>query len=162
SYAEQQGRGRRPIGAEAGKAIMQCLDPDLVPVIASLARNFVVCDHWFSSVPGPTWPNRFFLHAGTANGLLDTPETARPPRSPLRTPFYANTPRARAPQENFSPHARPPPLPPPPPPPPAFSFGEVGGVPRGGARGPPPRPPIHRPAGLRRAGRPPKRPPPAA
>jgi len=34
-----------------------------------------VCDHWFASVPGPTWPNRFFLHAGTARGFLVTPET---------------------------------------------------------------------------------------
>jgi phospholipase C len=75
SYAEQLGQRGRPIGLEAGKTIMQCLDPDLVPVISSLARNFLVCDHWFSSLPGPTWPNRFFLHAGTANGLLDTPET---------------------------------------------------------------------------------------
>ena len=75
SYAEQPGKGGRAIGIEAGKTIMQCLDPALVPVITALARNFVVCDRWFSSVPGPTWPNRFFLHAGTANGLLDTPET---------------------------------------------------------------------------------------
>ena len=27
-----------------------------------------VCDRWFSSVMGPTWPNRFYLHAGTAGG----------------------------------------------------------------------------------------------
>ena len=97
SYAEQQGRGRRPIGAEAGKAIMQCLDPDLVPVISSLARNFVVCDHWFSSVPGPTWPNRFFLHAGTANGLLDTPETA----GQLRSNFLGSPYRMRSIFENL-------------------------------------------------------------
>jgi phospholipase C len=76
NYSEQTGSNKRPIGLAAGKTIMQCLDPNLVPVISSLAQNFVVCDRWFSSVPGPTWPNRFFLHAGTANGLLDTPETA--------------------------------------------------------------------------------------
>jgi len=54
---------------------MQSLDSALVPVLTTLARNFTVCDHWFSSVPGPTWPNRFFLHAGTAKGFLVTPET---------------------------------------------------------------------------------------
>jgi phospholipase C len=75
SYSEQPGSGGRPLGPVAGRAIMQCLDPSLVPVVSALAQNFVVCDRWFSSVPGPTWPNRFFLHAATANGLLDTPET---------------------------------------------------------------------------------------
>ena len=92
SYAEQPGSGGRPIGLEAGKTIMQCLDPGLVPVISSLARNFVVCDRWFSSVPGPTWPNRFFLHAGTANGLLDTPETA----AQLRSTFWGSPYRMRS------------------------------------------------------------------
>ena len=33
------------------------------PVITALAEEFVVCDNWFSSMPGPTWPNRFFFHA---------------------------------------------------------------------------------------------------
>ena len=31
-----------------------------VPVIMALAREFAICDHWFSSMPGPTWPNRLF------------------------------------------------------------------------------------------------------
>lgn len=97
SYAEQPGKGGKPIGLAAGKTIMQCLDPDLVPVISSLARNFVVCDHWFSSVPGPTWPNRFFLHAGTANGLLDTPETP----GQLRSNFFHSPYRMRSIFENL-------------------------------------------------------------
>jgi phospholipase C len=97
SYAEQPGKDGRPIGLDAGKTIMQCLDPDLVPVISSLARNFVVCDHWFSSLPGPTWPNRFFLHAGTANGLLDTPETP----GQLRSNFFRSPYRMRSIFENL-------------------------------------------------------------
>ena len=97
SYAEQVGSDKRPIGVEAGKAIMQCLDPSLVPAIASLAQNFVVCDHWFPSVPGPTWPNRFFLHAGTANGLLDTPETP----DQLRSNFFRSPYRMRTIFENL-------------------------------------------------------------
>ena len=68
-----------------------------MPVITSLARNFVVCDHWFASVPGPTWPNRFFLHAGTANGLLDTPETA----DQLRSNFFRSPYRMRSIFENL-------------------------------------------------------------
>ena len=97
SYAEQPGPGGHPIGPAAGRTIMQCLDPALVPVISTLTQNFVVCDHWFSSVPGPTWPNRFFLHAGTANGLLDTPETA----GQLASKFFTSPYRMRSIFENL-------------------------------------------------------------
>jgi phospholipase C len=45
-----------------------------LPVLHTLARNFLVCDQWFSSVPGPTWPNRFFVHSGTSLGHTDMPE----------------------------------------------------------------------------------------
>jgi len=45
-----------------------------LPVLHELARNFAVCDRWFSSVPGPTWPNRFFVHSGTSLGHTDMPE----------------------------------------------------------------------------------------
>jgi phospholipase C len=31
-----------------------------------LARNYVVCDKWFSSVPGATWPNRLYSMTGQA------------------------------------------------------------------------------------------------
>src|SRR5260370_38551167 len=37
-----------------------------LPVLHKLAEHFLICDHWFSSVPGPTWPNRFFVHSGTS------------------------------------------------------------------------------------------------
>jgi phospholipase C len=46
---------------------------DSLPVLHTLARNYLVCDHWFSSVPGPTWPNRFFVHSGTSLGHVDMP-----------------------------------------------------------------------------------------
>jgi len=46
-----------------------------VPVITALAREFAVCDNWFSSMPGPTWPNRYFFHAGSSAGLDDSPST---------------------------------------------------------------------------------------
>lgn len=44
-----------------------------LPVIHALAENFNVCDHWFSSLPGPTWPNRFFVHTGTSKGHVKMP-----------------------------------------------------------------------------------------
>lgn len=48
--------------------VMTCFEPEGVPALSTLAREFMVCDHWYSSVPGPTWPNRFFTHCGTSGG----------------------------------------------------------------------------------------------
>ena len=42
-----------------------------LPFYYGLARTFPVADHWFCSCLGPTFPNRRFLIAGTANGLID-------------------------------------------------------------------------------------------
>jgi len=47
---------------------MKSFDPTQVPVISQLSRNFVVLRNWFSSVPGPTAPNRMFVHCGTSGG----------------------------------------------------------------------------------------------
>src|SRR5208283_896837 len=51
--------------------IMRCFQPAQVPNTAALARSYAVCDRWFSSVPGPTLPNRAFAHFGTSFGRLD-------------------------------------------------------------------------------------------
>ena len=34
----------------------------------ALADNYTLCDRYFCSVMGPTWPNRFFLHAASSGG----------------------------------------------------------------------------------------------
>jgi phospholipase C len=39
---------------------------DNVPVFDFLANEFAVCDRWFCSVPGSTWPNRIASLAGEA------------------------------------------------------------------------------------------------
>jgi phospholipase C len=44
---------------------------DDIPFYYGLARTFPLADHWFSSCLGPTFPNRRFLIAATANGLID-------------------------------------------------------------------------------------------
>ena len=51
-------------------SIMKCFDPARLPVLTTLGREFALCDAWFSSVPGPTWPNRFFAHAATSKGFI--------------------------------------------------------------------------------------------
>jgi phospholipase C len=51
--------------------IMNCFAPGKLPALQTLAQEFALCDHWHASVPGQTWPNRFFVHAGTSDGWLD-------------------------------------------------------------------------------------------
>ena len=65
-------------GKGTGGRVMKCFTPDQVPVISQLARQYAICDQWFSSVPGPTLPNRAFAHFGTSFGRLDmSPEYLR-------------------------------------------------------------------------------------
>ncbi|MFL5330028.1 MAG: alkaline phosphatase family protein [Gemmataceae bacterium] len=45
-----------------------------LPAMHALAHAFTICDHWFSSLPGSTWPNRLFVHSGTSLGRASTPE----------------------------------------------------------------------------------------
>jgi phospholipase C len=42
-----------------------------LPFYYWLARTFPLADRWFGSCLGPTFPNRRFLMAATANGLID-------------------------------------------------------------------------------------------
>jgi phospholipase C len=42
-----------------------------LPVYDHLAREFCVCDRWFSSVPGATWPNRLYAVTGRADKKKD-------------------------------------------------------------------------------------------
>lgn len=51
--------------------IMRCFSPEKVPVLTELAMQFAVCDRWFSSLPGPTFPNRAFAHGATSIGRVD-------------------------------------------------------------------------------------------
>jgi phospholipase C len=65
-----------PIGSDQVADIMACFDTsNQLPVMYQLATEFAVCDHWYSSLPGPTWPNRFFLHGASSSGLDHSPST---------------------------------------------------------------------------------------
>jgi phospholipase C len=62
--------------------------PPVLPFAYSLAAAFTVGDRWFCSVPGPTYPNRRFLLAGTAWGATATaPGTLLDPPPPHGTIF---------------------------------------------------------------------------
>ena len=47
-----------------------------LPVLRTLAGQYFLFDNWYSSMPGPTWPNRFFVHAGSSGGLDNSPAAA--------------------------------------------------------------------------------------
>lgn len=51
--------------------IMKCFAPSKIPVLTTLAQQYAICDRWFSSIPGPTLPNRSYAHAATSIGRLD-------------------------------------------------------------------------------------------
>src|SRR5271154_5251156 len=53
--------------------VMNYFGPGDLPALHTLAKAYTVCDRWFSSAPGPTWPNRFFAHSGTSIGHLTMP-----------------------------------------------------------------------------------------
>jgi len=57
-------------GGDKTAAMAYWTDQDL-PFYHGLARTFPLADRWFSSCLGPTFPNRRFLIAGTAHGLID-------------------------------------------------------------------------------------------
>jgi len=51
-----------------------------VPVYDHLARNFCICDRWFCSVRGATWPNRLYAVTGKSKGKDNQmPPDLRPP-----------------------------------------------------------------------------------
>jgi len=62
-------------GSTTPERIMTCYTADQLPVMNKLATEFAICDNWFSSLPGPTWPNRFFLLAATSGGLDGSPSS---------------------------------------------------------------------------------------
>jgi phospholipase C len=60
-------------GSSTPERIMHGYTPEQLPVLNALAKEFAICDQWFSSLPGPTWPNRFFLLAASSGGLDGSP-----------------------------------------------------------------------------------------
>lgn len=56
--------------AEDRQQVMAFYPNGFLPAIHALAAEYTVCDHWFASVPGPTWTNRFFALSGTSSGRV--------------------------------------------------------------------------------------------
>ena len=54
--------------AEFGALAMGYHNREHIPVSYGLADNFTLCQRWYASVMGPTWPNRYYLHSCTSGG----------------------------------------------------------------------------------------------
>jgi phospholipase C len=63
--------------------VMHGFTPDQIPVLSDLAKSFGVSDCWHASAPNQTWPNRFFVHTGTAAGYVNN--------SPAHFPYTMQT-----------------------------------------------------------------------
>src|SRR4051794_2243882 len=68
------GRTERDLGFLAGRndefALSYYEESD-VELYAKLARNFTLCDNYFASLLGPTFPNREYMHSAQSGGLKD-------------------------------------------------------------------------------------------
>lgn len=65
-------------GATIDPHVMGYFTKEDLPVTHALADAYTICDRWFCSVMGPTWPNRFYFHAATSDGLKSNDSPAEP------------------------------------------------------------------------------------
>jgi phospholipase C len=71
TIAWDQRAGRSVQSGTTAADIMGMFTPQALPVMSGLARGFAVCDHWYSSVPTETFPNRAFACAATSQGHMN-------------------------------------------------------------------------------------------
>jgi phospholipase C len=69
TYDEQNNMA--PLAGSVASDIMGIFPPAALPVLSGLAKGFAVCDHWYSSVPTETFPNRAFACAATSQGHMN-------------------------------------------------------------------------------------------
>lgn len=62
-----------PTQDHVGDIMMEFATPAQLPTTYTLATSFALCDQWFSAMPGPTWPNRMFVHGASSSGLDHSP-----------------------------------------------------------------------------------------
>ena len=72
-----------PTALYSPEAIMHYFRPEQLPALSLLARSFAVSDQWHASAPDQTWPNRFFVHTGTAHGYVNN--------EPFHFPYLMHT-----------------------------------------------------------------------
>jgi phospholipase C len=71
AIAYDQNNKRSVLAGTTASDIMGIFPPAALPVLSGLARGFAVCDHWYSSAPTETFPNRAFACAATSQGHMN-------------------------------------------------------------------------------------------
>ncbi len=69
---EQAYKRRKADPVDRARHVMGYYTRETLPVLYALADEFAVCDHWFSSFAGSTWPNRAYVLAGDCDELQGT------------------------------------------------------------------------------------------
>jgi phospholipase C len=74
-----------------GPYVMGYYTRDDIPFQFALAENFTICDNYFSSMMGPTWPNRLYWMTGTVDpsGTRGGPVISNSAPQPYRWTTYA-------------------------------------------------------------------------
>jgi phospholipase C len=65
-------------GPEHGDEVMGYYRREQLPIYYAMADEFVLCQRWFCSVRGPTWPNRMYLHAAQSAGRKNNDSPSPP------------------------------------------------------------------------------------
>lgn len=76
NFATTKDEGTPAQSAAAGEIMRGADIRTQSPALYQLATEFVLCDGWHSSLPGPTWPNRYFVHGASSAGLDHSPTSA--------------------------------------------------------------------------------------
>ncbi|MGK3992379.1 phospholipase C [Sorangium sp. So ce1024] len=81
------------VGDDPGKLrrIMDYYGAAELPTYAQLVNQFAICDHWFCSHVGPTWPNRFIAFTGLLNRDGEGEPEVDQPHFGTMTPIEAPT-----------------------------------------------------------------------
>lgn len=97
SSDDSAGGGSPPMSGFAAQAetiapnfsstVMSGFRPEVIPVYATLAQEFAICDRWFASVPASTQPNRLFIHSATSHGATSNNQASLVAGFPQRTIF---------------------------------------------------------------------------
>ncbi|WP_174248459.1 alkaline phosphatase family protein [Streptomyces hoynatensis] len=81
----------RAADGENGPYVMGYHTREDIPFQFALAENFTICDNYFCSVLGPTWPNRLYWMTGTIDpsGTRGGPVTSNTAPTPYTWTTYA-------------------------------------------------------------------------
>ena len=83
-------RAHRKTNGDDAPFVMGFYRRDDIPFHFALAESFTVCDHYFCSVLGPTWPNRLYWMSGTIDpgGTRGGPVVSNAAPEPYRWTTY--------------------------------------------------------------------------